>query len=116
MMREVTLSGRKKEVFRDDVKRAVRRRSAMPWEKSGRKPMQSASEPDALSRYSGLRSAFWWIRILRTILNFEESWRGLWRSLMAFARRSVSGIVVGFAYSWIDRPCDGGPLICSFES
>ena len=30
MIREVTLSGRKNEVLRDDVKRAVRRRSAIP--------------------------------------------------------------------------------------
>ena len=57
IIRDVTLTGRKKDVFREEVKRAVRRKSAMPWEKSGRKPMQSARDPDALRRYSGLSSA-----------------------------------------------------------
>ena len=58
IMRKETLSGHKNEVFLEDVNRAVRRKLAMPCEKSGRKPMQSARDPDAFRRYSGLRRAF----------------------------------------------------------
>ena len=93
---EVTLSGRRNDVFRVDAKRAVRRRSAIPCEKSGRKPAQSASEPAALRRNSGLRSAFWCIRMLRTIRNCDESWSPLWWVLISLASSIVSGAVEGF--------------------
>ena len=55
---DVTASGRRNDVLREDVKRAVRRRSPAPWEKSGKKPTQSASDPAAWSKYSGLTNAF----------------------------------------------------------
>ena len=58
IMREVTLSGRRNDVLREEVNKAVRRKSAMPWEKSGRNPLQSASDPAAWSKYPGFKSAF----------------------------------------------------------
>ena len=57
-MREVTLSGRRNDVLREEVNKAVRRKSAMPWEKSGRNPLQSASDPAAWSKYTGFKRAF----------------------------------------------------------
>ena len=96
IIRDVTASGRRNDVLREDVKSAVRRRSPAPWEKSGKNPTQSARDPAACSKYSGLSNAFGWIRMFRTILYCEGSWIGSCPMLISVARLSVSGCVVGF--------------------
>jgi hypothetical protein len=58
IMREVTLSGLRNDVLHEEVNKAVRRKSAMPWEKSGRNPFQLASDPAAWSKYPGFNRAF----------------------------------------------------------
>lgn len=114
-MREVTWSLRKNEVSRDARNSPVRRRSPAPLEKSGKNPTQLAIEAAAVMRYSSLRRACWWMRIPRTILCCDESWRGLWCVLISFARRSCSGMVGGFWCRFIRIPFDGGPQRWSLD-
>ena len=50
MIRDVTLSGRRKDVSLDARKSPVRWMSAIPLVKSGRKPTQFAMDPAAVTR------------------------------------------------------------------